>query len=183
MGIEPSSSSGTYFDRPIARPSQSTSRSGSYQSQSDKRLPQIPSPSHHQQHSNHNHNHYYPDNNNRNNDGHRMGRDEEMSNPFADIDDFAPAPGGSGNGNGFLQPNRENQGRQERTRARTMEQGWDTFGNPSTRTPSPAHQRYPGVGLLEGGGEERGKVPHSPSSSRGTRDSAQTASSDENPFR
>lgn len=180
MGIEPSSSSGTYFDRPISRPSQSTSRSASYQSQSDKRLPQIPSPSSQsqRQNHNHNHNHYYPDNNS----GHRLRRDEEVSNPFADIDDFASAPGagGGGNGNGFLQPNRD-QGRQRQGQTRTMEQGWDTFGNPTTRTPSPAHQRYRGMGLLEG--EERGKEPHSPSSSRGTRDSAQTASSDDNPFR
>lgn len=59
-----------------------------------------------------------------------------------------------------------------------MDEGWDTFGN-TTRTPSPAGIRY-GHGLE---GEIRGKGADSPGSSRGTRDSAQTTSSDENPFR
>jgi hypothetical protein len=92
-----------------------------------------------------------------------------------------------------LQPNRQNapahaHARPERTRTRTMEEGWDTFGTtgPSLHTGTrdmqdPRRSRERGHGL---DGDERFNGPNSPSSSRGTRDFAQTNSTmDDNPFR
>lgn len=149
-----------YFDRPISRPS--SSRSPSYNS--DKRLPSIPHEQHRQQHQHHQ--------SNTTPQRQRNLRSEDALNPFVSIDDFAPSPTSSG----FLQPSSQQRQRpdgagagQRHSSTRTMEQGWNTFGG------SPSPSRTPG---------EWREEPNSPSSSRGTRDSGQTASTlDENPFR
>jgi hypothetical protein len=83
--------------------------------------------------------------------------------PFADDHDYASS-------NSFLQP--------KPTRSRTMEKGWNTFQNPESNDRT---------GSGNGNGKEGWKGKdirigvESPTSSRGTRDSAQTT--DENPFR
>jgi hypothetical protein len=103
---------------------------------------------------------------------HDRRQEEIANNPFASEDDFAP-----GQSSGFLQPKRE-EGGSSRSRSRTIDEGWNTFSNPYS-----AENRTEGRG--EKGGETdqwgKGKEPNSPSSSRGTRDSAQTV--EENPFR
>jgi hypothetical protein len=84
--------------------------------------------------------------------------------PFADEHHYAS--------NSFIQP--------KPTRTRTMEEGWNTFQNPES------NDRV-GNGNGNGGGKEGWKGKdirigvESPTSSRGTRDSAQTT--EENPFR
>lgn len=91
---------------------------------------------------------------------------QKEQDPFAhDDDDYAHAPT-----NSFLQP--------KPTRTRTMEEGWNTFQEPDI------NDRNRGVGSGKEswkGKDVRGGV-ESPTSSRGTRDSAQT-SLEENPFR
>jgi len=97
-------------------------------------------------------------------------RDEISNNPFVSEDDFAPA-------SGFLQPKRESP--QVRPRGKTMDEGWNTFTNPyGNNQGERAGDGQKGVW----GTGQKGKEPNSPSSSRGTRDSAQT-SSEENPFK
>ena len=84
--------------------------------------------------------------------------------PFADDHDHHYAS------NSFIQP--------KPTRTRTMEEGWNTFQNPETNDRG---------GHMNGNGKEGWKGKdirigvESPTSSRGTRDSAQTT--EENPFR
>ena len=85
--------------------------------------------------------------------------------PFADDDhDYIPS-------NSFLQPNRTPP-KPTRSRTRTMEEGWNTFQDPEN------HDR---VGNGSGKGKDSRIGVESPTSSRGTRDSAQTT--EENPFR
>lgn len=94
----------------------------------------------------------------------RQSQPEPTNDPFADENHFAPS-------NSFLQPNREPP---KPTRTRTMEEGWNTFSEP-------VHD-FRSVGGKEvwKGNDIRVGV-ESPTSSRGTRDSAQTT--EENPFR
>ena len=87
--------------------------------------------------------------------------------PFAHDDDFASS--GS-----FLQPKRE----PSSGRVRTMEEGWNTFQHRDSGDGN--GRRDAGKDVWKGRTIE-GSV-NSPTSSRGTRDSAQT-SSEENPFR
>jgi len=59
-----------------------------------------------------------------------------------------------------------------------MDEGWNTFTDPYGNTQNGGE----GQKDVWGSGAGKGKEPNSPSSSRGTRDSAQTTS-EENPFR
>ena len=85
--------------------------------------------------------------------------------PFADDHDYASSS--------FLQPNRQPP---KPARTRTMEEGWNTFQNPESNDRG-------GVGSGKEGwkGKDIRIGVESPTSSRGTRDSAQTT--EENPFR
>ena len=89
---------------------------------------------------------------------------QKEQDPFADNDIYAPS-------NSFLQPNRTPP-EPARTRTRTMEEGWNTFQDPEINDRS---------GDGSGKGKDIGFGVESPTSSRGTRDSAQTT--EENPFR
>jgi len=90
---------------------------------------------------------------------------KQEEDPFADENHYASS-------NSFIQP--------KPTRSRTMEEGWNSFQNPDSNDRT-------GSGNVNGSGREvwKGKDirigVESPTSSRGTRDSAQTV--DENPFR
>jgi hypothetical protein len=81
--------------------------------------------------------------------------------PFADDHHYATS-------NSFIQP--------KPTRTRTMEEGWNTFQNPESNDRSGS-----GNGKEGWKGKDIRIGVDSPTSSRGTRDSAQTT--EENPFR
>jgi hypothetical protein len=85
--------------------------------------------------------------------------------PFADEHHYAPS-------NSFIQP--------KPTRTRTMEEGWNTFQNPESNDRS-GHGNGNGNGKEGWKGKDIRIGVESPTSSRGTRDSAQTT--EENPFR
>jgi hypothetical protein len=87
---------------------------------------------------------------------------QKEQDPFADDHDYAPS-------NSFLQPNRPS----KPTRTRTMEEGWNTFQNPEPSNDRGGKEVWKGKDIRIG--------VESPTSSRGTRDSAQTT--EENPFR
>lgn len=89
---------------------------------------------------------------------------QKEQDPFADDDIYAPS-------DSFLQPNRTPP-KPARTRTRTMEEGWNTFQDSEINDRS---------GDGSGKGKEHRIGVDSPTSSRGTRDSAQTT--EENPFR
>jgi hypothetical protein len=84
--------------------------------------------------------------------------------PFADNYDYTS--------NSFIQP--------KPTRTRTMEEGWNTFQNPESNDRS-GHGNGNGNGKEGWKGKDIRIGVESPTSSRGTRDSAQTT--EENPFR
>ena len=92
---------------------------------------------------------------------------KQEEDPFADENHYASS-------NSFIQP--------KPTRSRTMEEGWNTFQNPDSNDRTGSEN-----GNGNGSGKEGWKGKNirigveSPTSSRGTRDSAQTT--EENPFR
>jgi hypothetical protein len=98
--------------------------------------------------------------------------EHDRNNPFASEDDFAPSPSSS---SAFIQPKSSQTESGARPRGRTIEEGWNTFLNPYESGVGKGERK-------EVWGGVKGKEPNSPTSSRGTRDSAQT-SSEENPFR
>jgi len=91
---------------------------------------------------------------------------QKEQDPFADDDIYAPS-------DSFLQPSRTPP---KPTRTRTMEEGWNTFQDPESNDRSGS-----GSGKESWKGKDIRIGVDSPTSSRGTRDSAQTT--EENPFR
>jgi hypothetical protein len=85
--------------------------------------------------------------------------------PFADEHDYAS--------NSFIQP--------KPTRTRTMEEGWNTFSEPHGNDRDRDRVSGNGSGKEGWKGKDIRIGVESPTSSRGTRDSAQTT--EENPFR